>query len=264
MNDLISNTVSMTSLEMAELVGSRHDKVKQSIERLAERGVIQLPPVGISENINNLGLPQKTKLYVFSDEQGKRDSIIVVAQLSPEFTARLVDRWRELEQGKLSTPTSSRIEDFQILSVIASSLNLSPSSSLASHKRLAERIAPNVALALPDYAVDAPNGQVSSEATASLTELLKQHGVMGLKTQAINRLLESHGYINTLERRGSKGEVKRFKNITDKGLQFGKNIVSPNNPRETQPHWYISTFPQLLDELGLNQLSSEIFNSRVN
>ena len=27
---------------------------------------------------------------------GKRDSYIVVAQLSPEFTARLVDRWQEL------------------------------------------------------------------------------------------------------------------------------------------------------------------------
>ncbi|MDP1165211.1 phage regulatory protein/antirepressor Ant, partial [Klebsiella pneumoniae] len=35
--------------------------------------------------------------YVFSGEQGKRDSIIVVAQLCPEFTARLVDRWQELE-----------------------------------------------------------------------------------------------------------------------------------------------------------------------
>jgi anti-repressor protein len=29
----------------------------------------------------------------------KRDSYVVVAQLSPEFTARLVDRWQELEAG---------------------------------------------------------------------------------------------------------------------------------------------------------------------
>ncbi|MCF5965083.1 phage antirepressor KilAC domain-containing protein, partial [Xanthomonas perforans] len=36
--------------------------------------------------------------YVFAGEQGKRDSIVVVAQLSPEFTARLVDRWQELER----------------------------------------------------------------------------------------------------------------------------------------------------------------------
>jgi hypothetical protein len=37
------------------------------------------------------------KHYRFTGEQGKRDSIVVVAQLSPEFTARLVDRWQELE-----------------------------------------------------------------------------------------------------------------------------------------------------------------------
>jgi phage regulator Rha-like protein len=30
-------------------------------------------------------------------ELTKRDSYVVVAQLSPEFTARLVDRWQELE-----------------------------------------------------------------------------------------------------------------------------------------------------------------------
>lgn len=95
---ILNDKASMTSVEIAELVGSRHDKVKQSIERLAERGIIQLPPMGISENINGLGLTQKSKHYLFEGERGKRDSIIVVAQLCPEFTARLVDRWRELEE----------------------------------------------------------------------------------------------------------------------------------------------------------------------
>ncbi|HDQ6845500.1 TPA: Rha family transcriptional regulator [Escherichia coli O174:H8] len=99
MNTVIFNgKASMTSVEIAELVGSCHDKVKQSIERLAERRIIQLPPMGISENINGLGLTQKSKHYLFEGERGKRDSIIVVAQLCPEFTARLVDRWRELEE----------------------------------------------------------------------------------------------------------------------------------------------------------------------
>jgi phage regulator Rha-like protein len=102
MNLIISNQLTMTSGEISDLVGSRHDKVKQSIERLAKNGVIQLPPMGVFEKINNLGKSIKIKHYVFSGEQGKRDSIIVVAQLSPEFTARLVDRWQELEakQGK--------------------------------------------------------------------------------------------------------------------------------------------------------------------
>jgi len=39
-------------------------------------------------------------LTMTSRELGKRNSIIVVAQLSPEFTARLVDRWQELEAAQ--------------------------------------------------------------------------------------------------------------------------------------------------------------------
>ncbi|MBF5373704.1 DNA-binding protein [Escherichia coli] len=105
MNELInSNAIKMTSIEIAELVGSRHDKVKQSIERLAVRGVIRNPPMVVFEKINSLGLLRGVEAYVFEGEQGKRDSIIVVAQLSPEFTARLVDRWRELEGATAKIP----------------------------------------------------------------------------------------------------------------------------------------------------------------
>lgn len=93
----VLHQASMSSREIAAMVGSRHDDVKRSISRLAERGVIRLPPMADSEIINNLGLPQSVSEFVFRGEQGKRDSIVVVAQLSPAFTARLVDRWQELE-----------------------------------------------------------------------------------------------------------------------------------------------------------------------
>lgn len=96
MNQLMTMTqaalLTMSSQEIADLVESRHDNVRRTIERLAERGVIALPPM---EEKPTAGRPAVE--YVFSGEQGKRDSIIVVAQLSPEFTARLVDRWQELE-----------------------------------------------------------------------------------------------------------------------------------------------------------------------
>ena len=94
----VSNVARMTSREIADLVGSRHDNVKKSIERLSASGVIRHPPMQEAEKINNLGLTQKVSEYVFTGEQGKRDSIVVVAQLSPEFTARLVDRWQALEK----------------------------------------------------------------------------------------------------------------------------------------------------------------------
>jgi phage regulator Rha-like protein len=77
------NVASMTSEEIAEMVGSRHDSVVRTIERLAERLVIQPPPMVEVKNL----LGQRVGQYVFSGEKGKRDSIIVVAQLCPEFTA---------------------------------------------------------------------------------------------------------------------------------------------------------------------------------
>ncbi len=91
-------------LAIAHISGSRPDNVKISIERLAKSGVIQLPALQVFEKINNLGLRRSVEAYVFEGEQGKRDSIIVVAQLSPEFTARLVDRWRELEEAAVNIP----------------------------------------------------------------------------------------------------------------------------------------------------------------
>lgn len=84
--------LTMSSSEISELVDSRHDSVRRTIERLAEKGVIALPPTVEKPTQGRPSLE-----YVFQGDKGKRDSIIVVAQLSPEFTARLVDRWQELE-----------------------------------------------------------------------------------------------------------------------------------------------------------------------
>ena len=92
MNLISLQQATMTSLDIVDLVDSRHDNVRVSIERLAGRGVIQLPPMQEVENKQATSPNSKSKVYVFSGEQGKRDSIVVVAQLSPEFTARLVDR----------------------------------------------------------------------------------------------------------------------------------------------------------------------------
>lgn len=95
----------MTCYEIAGLVEKRHDNTKRTIETLAKSGVIRLPQIEVFEEINNLGFLVKREQYVFAGPQGKRDSIIVVAQLSPEFTARLVDRWQELEAQVGTTPT---------------------------------------------------------------------------------------------------------------------------------------------------------------
>ncbi|WP_418338416.1 Rha family transcriptional regulator [Pseudomonas citronellolis] len=81
----------MSSREIADLVEKRHDNVKRTIERLSEKGVIRFTP---SEETSHDGAGARpVEVYLVN----KRDSFIVVAQLCPEFTARLVDRWQELE-----------------------------------------------------------------------------------------------------------------------------------------------------------------------
>lgn len=85
------NTLTMSSREIAELVGSRHDSVKRTMDTLSDKGLI-----AITQSVEpTIGGGKPATVYLV----GKRDSYIVVAQLCPEFTARLVDRWQELEEA---------------------------------------------------------------------------------------------------------------------------------------------------------------------
>jgi phage antirepressor YoqD-like protein len=85
----------MSSLQIAEVVKSRHDKVIQSIDRCVNRGVISLPPMGVVKLQRERRL-ESVNVYHLN----KRSSYIVVAQLSPEFTAQLVDYWQDREAEK--------------------------------------------------------------------------------------------------------------------------------------------------------------------
>lgn len=87
--------LTMGSRDIADVVESRHDSVKRTIKRLAERGAISLPPL-----VEVTAERSRRNETITEYQVGKRDSYVVVAQLSPEFTARLVDRWQELESGR--------------------------------------------------------------------------------------------------------------------------------------------------------------------
>ncbi len=87
-----STQITMSSREIADIVEKRHDNVRRTILTLSQSNIIQPPQI---EGVRN-GQGQSVTLYFV----GKRDSFVVVAQLSPEFTARLVDRWQELESAQ--------------------------------------------------------------------------------------------------------------------------------------------------------------------
>lgn len=88
------NTLTMTSREIAELTGKRHDNVMRVCRDLKATGVTPQIEESQFQHLGNTYTEFKL---------GKRDSLVLVARLSPEFTAAVVDRWIELEE-EVSTP----------------------------------------------------------------------------------------------------------------------------------------------------------------
>ena len=88
MNQLITATqLTMSTREIASLLGKQHSNIKVSAERLAENGTIALQGSKFEHNGNTY------EEYLLD----KRSSVILVAQNCPEFTAAIVDRWQWLE-----------------------------------------------------------------------------------------------------------------------------------------------------------------------
>lgn len=251
MSDLmVFDAVKMNSIEIAELVESRHANIIRSIERLIEGGVIRSAPMEFLERINNLGFRVKDKVYVFEGEQGKRDSVIVVAQNCPEFTARLVDRWQELEKQvqQNAVPNYGNTQIGNVLAFAETAgrmLNMSNSGKLGMLQKIEKEY--NIPPILPHYAIDAPVDAVdgSSRVTKSLTALLEENNV-GMTAREVYQILERKGIVERKYRKARCGE-KRFWNVTVYGLRYGKNITNPSNQRETQPHFYESKFKELLN-----------------
>lgn len=130
-----------------------------------------------------------------------------------------------------------------LLRSAAEDLKFAPSAVLGGYQRLESQL--GVTGLLPGYAVDSANSSSgSSDETKAAGELLEQFGV-GLSAIAFNRLLIQHGILEERERPSSTKGTKKFKVCVNP--EFGKNLTSPNNPRETQPHWYVHKFQALLD-----------------
>ena len=95
-NDKNASALTMSSREITKLVKSRHSDVCRSIETLISKGVIGgYQPKPYTH-------PQNGQIY-YEYFLNKRDTYILVAQFSPEFTAAVIDRWQELENQQNPT-----------------------------------------------------------------------------------------------------------------------------------------------------------------
>lgn len=122
---------------------------------------------------------------------------------------------------------------------ISKGLRLSDSSKLKLYKEFCEPLG----LPIPDY--------VNSKGVLhSATELLRENNI-SLSARSFNKLAVSYGILCDMERPSTHG-IKRFKNLTERGLQYGENLVNPQNPKETQPMYYDDKFCDLCSYLGID------------
>lgn len=95
MNNLIAMTSEMTmgTKEIADLLGKQHHHIRASADFLVSKKAIH---GGVALTETPYTNKQNGQTY-YEYRLNKRDSLILVAQNCPEFTAAIVDRWQELE-----------------------------------------------------------------------------------------------------------------------------------------------------------------------
>lgn len=178
----------------------------------------------------------------------------VAARESKAVRRTLVDKLESMHQPaqvlvpSLSTCTADTIAaGVALLDGSRKLLHISDSSVLAGLRKL--QSAAGLPDLLPGYAVDAPPDATggSSEPTASLRQLLAEHRVTMSPQKAYARLAEL-GVVEQKTRSSTRGE-KHYWCLTEAGLDYGKNLTSPGNPRATQPHFFISRFIGLVEQL---------------
>ena len=167
--------------------------------------------------------------------------------ISPEFNLKVIRTFdAAVSQQAISQAADKMQAGVILLDFMQRSLNLSNSSVLGACQKLQEAAGlPNLA---PQYSIDAPVDAMdgSSRPTQSLSALLKANGIRLTANQVYHQLAKL-GIVEQKTRRSRSGVngIKKFWSLTAKGCMYGKNITSPANPRETQPHFFESRAPEL-------------------
>ena len=80
----------------------------------------------------------------------------------------------------------------------------------------------------------------------SLTKLLKEHDV-ALSAVKANKLMLKIGFMEEATRESSTrpGVMKKYKVLSDKGLDYGVNEENPQSPDQTSPYYYKDSFGEL-------------------
>lgn len=245
----------MSSLELVDFINARRAVDEAVLQH--KHFLAKVPDVlGANKSAEYLadyrdGMNRSQKCYRFP----KREACLMAMSYSYELQAVVFDHMTSLEdaiksRGMASIGNSKIVGELAIMECYTRLLKPAASSQIMMLAKISQNNGLDCNF-LPAYAVDAAADSTdgSSMPTKALTALLRDNGIK-MSAPAFNLLLSSAGMLKRLQRPNSKHEVVEFWSVTDKGLRFGKNLTSPANPRETQPHWYVDRFVELTAMIG--------------
>ncbi len=238
----------MSSREIAKLTGKAHKHVLSDIRSMLKELEIDWADCSAQyQDSTGRSLP------CFNLNRELTETLLT--GYSAKMRLAVIRRWHELEkqQGareQVMLNGTKVVGELAILECFTRLLKPAPSSQVM----MLNQIAANNGLDakfLPGYAVDAAPDAVggSSMPTKAVTALIKDNAISST-APGFNRALAAHGFLKTMQRKNSKQETVEFWSVTEKGLAYGKNLTSPQCPRETQPHWYVDRFPELAKLVG--------------
>jgi hypothetical protein len=238
----------MSSRDIANVTGKRHDNVKRDIVAMFKDLKVDVLSF---EDIYLDGRNREQVQFLLDREH----TDCLLTGYSAPMRMKVIRRWRELEQQQGAREQvllngTKVVGELAILECFTRLLKPAPSSQML----MLAKIAANNGLDakfLPGYAIDAAPDATgcSSMPTKAITALIKDHGIASTAA-AFNRALAAKGLLKQLQRKNSKQEMVDFWCVTDKGMTYGKNLTNPQSPRETQPHWYVDRFLELATLVG--------------
>lgn len=217
---------------------SKHQPANWLANQQTKELVLELTP----------GIPGVSEVAPISTVEGRGGGTYVAKELvysyamwiSAAFNLKVIRGYDAMIMASVANEQQSlpaAMPELQIAEYAARMLRMSETSVLRMMGKICEQRGIPSGF-LPAY--------TDEQLTRSLTDLLKEHG-SNLSAIAVNRVLADLGVIEELTRPSTGKKIKRFKSLTQYGLRFGKNETSPENPRETQPRYFVEQFHTLLE-----------------
>lgn len=257
MNDLqvieYNNQRILTTQQLAEIYETDVDNIKNNFNRNKDKFIenkhyyfLQGKELDQFKSCvtNSYPVSKYTRnLYLWTERGANRHCKILDTDKAWEQFDYLEDTYFKVKeiintQPQVQIPFKEQVE---CVDIIAKSLKVNDASKILMYSTLYKdyNLPTNF---LPKYELN------DNREMKSATELLKRFDLQ-INTINFNKLMVQSGYLEEKTRNSTKekDKIKKYKALTEKGLKYGENAVSPHNQREVQPLYYSDTFKELVE-----------------